>query len=46
MNKFRALDAVNMDTNTHSMSNENKPYKAGEILSADFNHKTYNGQSE
>jgi hypothetical protein len=34
------LDAVNMDTNTFHVLHENKPYKA-EILSADFNHKTY-----
>jgi hypothetical protein len=34
------LDAVNMDTNTFHILHENKPYKA-EILSADFNHKTY-----
>jgi hypothetical protein len=29
-----------MDTNTFHVLHENKPYKA-EILSADFNHKTY-----
>jgi biotin carboxyl carrier protein len=34
------LDAVDMDAKTFHVLHENKPYKA-EILSADFNHKTY-----
>jgi biotin carboxyl carrier protein len=34
------LDAVNMGSNTYHVLQENKSYKA-EILSADFNHKTY-----